>query len=383
MKILQITEASSGGVGRHVLDLSAGLMECGCEVHLLHGARRMDDLFRCTLEKLPNLHRQQIDLRRNPHPSDWLALRRIKHYIREHGPFHIIHGQSSKGGAIARMLNQDKHGARVYTPHCIITMSPKLDRLRFHTYRLVERTFAHWTDALITVSPDEKRHLLELGFDAERIYCIPNGIAWETSTKRDVVRSTLGLRPEQILIGFLGRFTSQKNPRLLINAFAQIAERQPAAMLAMVGWGEMEPELRGLATKHGLQNRIIWPGFQPAEKILPAFDIFALSSSYEAMPYVLLEALAAGLPIVATRVGGTELTVESDHNGLLVEDFLPGSFAATLETLLNDADLRRRMGEASYHKAKAFQITTMIHETHDVYRRVLKMPTPAFTPVRS
>src|SRR5690348_12153620 len=100
LRILMIVESAGGGTGRHVLDLSAGLISRGHEVHLLYSTGRIDRLFENRLAEIPALHRQPLFMHTAPHPADVMAVRAARNYLAAHGPFDAIHGHSSKGGAI-------------------------------------------------------------------------------------------------------------------------------------------------------------------------------------------------------------------------------------------------------------------------------------------
>jgi glycosyltransferase involved in cell wall biosynthesis len=168
------------------------------------------------------------------------------------------------------------------------------------------------------------------------------------------------------VVGFLGRLSPQKNPLLLVDAFAKLAPRHPDAMLAIAGDGPLEAEAREAERALGLTGRIVWLGFRRPVDVMPGFDVFALPSRYEGLPYVLLEAVAAGLPIVSTPVGGSETVIDNDGNGIITAA-TPEDFAAGLGRLLGDRALRHRMAASAREKAGQFTITRMVDRTLDVY----------------
>jgi glycosyltransferase involved in cell wall biosynthesis len=127
---------------------------------------------------------------------------------------------------------------------------------------------------------------------------------------------------------------------------------------------------QALAQRLGLGERVRWLGYQLPGNVLPALDIFALPSKYEALPYVLLEALCAGLPIVSTQIGGVSLGLKHDCNGFIVPTLEVQDFSEALERMLTDKALRQRMGEASLHKAEEFRTDRMVNETHQLYRNL-------------
>jgi glycosyltransferase involved in cell wall biosynthesis len=372
MRVLLATEASSAGVGRHVIDLAHGLSARGCSVRVAYSLRRSDAAFEQGLA-VPGIASDVVDMRRAPHPADALAVWQLGRVIHDHGPFDVVHAHSTKAGALLRALPRPVlRGARVvYTPHCVFTMNPHLGRAAFLATRTVERLLALRTDALIAVSPSEQDHLLELGIEPWRVRCIPNGLAARASTERAAARAELGLAEDDVAVGFVGRLCAQKDPLLMVRAFARTAARAPRAVLLMVGSGPLEGEAQAEARELGLGQRVRWLGARPGAEVMPAFDVFAMTSSYEAMPYVLIEALACGLPIVSTAVGGAELAVIEGRTGAIARWRTPGAFEQALAPLLHDSALRRRMAHAARRHAARFDVDTMVESTLELYDGLL------------
>jgi glycosyltransferase involved in cell wall biosynthesis len=137
----------------------------------------------------------------------------------------------------------------------------------------------------------------------------------------------------------------------------------------MVGDGPLAPEIHQLAQRLGLNGRISWLNNTHGPEIMPTFDIFVMPSLYEAFPYVLAEAAAAGLPIVATPVGGTSAMIQDAANGFLITDTEP--LVQALARLVEDPLLRRRMGETSRRIARTYTIQNMVENTCAVYEELL------------
>jgi glycosyltransferase involved in cell wall biosynthesis len=373
LRILHITEAAAAGVGRHVLDLSEGQLAAGHEVSLIYSARRSDATFCRRTRSLARLEAHRVDMRRGPHVSDAAVVRTIRGYIRAHGPFDVIHGHSSKGGAIARLVGRVGGARIVYTPHCMYTMDQEAHRLALALTRAVERRLARRTDAIIAVSPDERDHILSLGIPSEQVHCVVNGVASGPPISRAVARAKLGFAADAVVVGYLGRLSRQKNPRLLLNAFAQVVGAgSPANVrLAVAGEGDLDESLRTAARELGVADRVDWLGHRPGGEVLPAFDVFALSSNYEGMPYVLLEALAAGLPIITTDVGGARLAVKDGENGYIVSRPSPEEFAIAAKKLIDSPGRRAEFGAVSRGLAAKFSIDRMVEQTQAVYDQVL------------
>jgi glycosyltransferase involved in cell wall biosynthesis len=159
------------------------------------------------------------------------------------------------------------------------------------------------------------------------------------------LRRTLGLEGAEVVL-YVGRFAPLKNVSLLIEAFAQLRGDRPRARLLLVGEGALEGRLRADVRRLGLGEAVIFAGAKALAE-LPAYyaiaDVFALSSSFDNSPNVLLEAMACEVPVVATRVGGVPRYVEDGRSGLLVEPGQPTALAAGLGRVLGDAELSRRL----------------------------------------
>jgi glycosyltransferase involved in cell wall biosynthesis len=257
----------------------------------------------------------------------------------------------------------------LYTPHALVTLDPTLPRWKRALYGRIERRLAAHSQGLIAVSRDEAEHAESLGIDPRKIHIIPNGIEPIVLSPPDEGRRRLGARDDELLIGFVGRLVPQKAPDLLLEAFATLPARLHAK-LVLVGDGPLAGELHRKASALGIASQVHFAGDVPASLMMPAFDLFCLSSRYEGMPYVLLEALSAGLPIVTTGVGGVTLCVEPDKNGLIVPPSNCSDLSAALMRVLDDAALRQRFATASTLLSSRFTLKSMITQTLACYHRV-------------
>lgn len=206
-----------------------------------------------------------------------------------------------------------------------------------------------------------KVHTVYYGIDAAPFAAVPDATA-------AAVRKGWGLADDAVAIGFVGRLVEQKNIETLLRGFALHAARDAAARLVIVGIGELENPLRQLAGELGIANRVVWAGFrEDIAPVMRAFDIFALTSLYEGLGLVLLEAMAASRPIVATRVGAIPEVVVDGENGILVEPREPEALAAAFGKL-GDAALRARFGEAGRQRVlREFVLAQMWRGTDEHY----------------
>jgi RraA family protein len=362
-----VTEASGGGAGRHVLDLSDGLIRRGWDVHLIYSPNRLDRFFRTRLHGIDGLSHAVCPMRRNIEPRDFAAMRWICRYAREWGPFELIHGHSAKGGALARLAGFITRTPVVYTLHGCVLMDPGLSRLKRWLYATIETSLSKVTDRIIAVAPEEQRFLVANGFGPARVDLVPNGIAPIAFPSRSEARRDLGIADDALVVGFVGRLVDQKAPDILLKAFAAASRAVTSGRLLVIGSGPLEESLRALADDLGISDRVIWAGERDATMLLPAFDLFAIASRKEGFPYVTLEALAAGLPIVATAAAGVELTIRDGENGRIVPPGQVDPLAAALVDLLSDHRRRSAFGRASRRQALRFTSDAMVDHTIEVY----------------
>lgn len=371
LRILQIIEATTTGVGRHALDLCQGLCDRGCEVHLVHSPRRMDQLFSRRLAALQaetTLVTVPCDMPRSISPADFRVVRFVRQYVRRAGPFDIVHGHSSKGGAVARLAVAGLRIPAVYTPNAISTMNPQMPRLARFVLGKIERQLARVRGQVIAVSPEEEKHLLELGIPSNRVVMIPNAIELVSLPTREQARDSLNLPLSVPILGFIGRLSEQKGVDVLLEALPAVLRTLPRARLAVIGMGSLEPVLRQQAERLGVGESIDWLGERPGLESMPAFDLFVLPSRYEGLPYVLIESMLAGVPAITTRRAATSLLIEPGVSGLIVPEESPHDLAVAIQRLLSDESLRRAFGQAAREKSQEFGLPDMIQRTYELYR---------------
>lgn len=376
LRILQVLEPSGGGSGRHFLDLCRALAGRGHQVTAIYSPLRAEERFVAELKSLPLEAIHAVAMTRSPGPSDagaWTAINRI---IRNGGPFDIIHGHSSKAGALIRMRMPGKHIPRVYTPHAFRTMDPTLGAKGRKVFGGIEALFGKYlTDALICVSKDEYAHARDdLGIPSGVLHTIVNGVAPPPTGTRDAVRARLGLKADTFAFGFVGRLSEQKAPERLIGAFARIAADVPQAELAMIGFGPLEVDVRQRIAASGLAKRIHLTADIPGSDAMQAFDALVMPSRYEAMSYVMLEAAAAGLPLILADVGGASTVLDDGINGFLVDNKDDVTELAGAMKKIAAADSFARLQLASDARRGDYSLDKMVEETEQVYRELAHLP---------
>lgn len=311
-----------------------------------------------------------MDLHRRPHPSDLTGVRAVRSILQARGPFDLVHGHSSKGGAVARMAAATAGVPAIYTPHAVRTLDPTISGLARGAVVCAERLLACVEGLVIAVSPIEQEHLAGIGIPRRRLRMVPNCIRQVQLPTRNEARRALGLPTAAKVVGFVGRLAGQKAPDVLVSAFFRVSRSHPDALLAIIGDGPLKPALRRACEQLGIQERVRWLGERDGQRSMPAFDILVQPSRYEGLPYSLLEALLAGLPIVATAEASAGLVVEPGVNGLVVPVDDPDAVADAIIHLLGNEDERRSFGEASRFRAARFSHDRMVEDTVRIYREI-------------
>jgi glycosyltransferase involved in cell wall biosynthesis len=371
-RVLMFVESSSGGTGRHVLDLSEGLARRGWDVHVLFSTGRADRFFLERAGSLTGVRSLPLFMRTSIHPSDFSAVLAARRYLQEFGPFDLVHGHSSKGGAIARLAALGKGIPAVYTLHGFIVMDPGLARWKRAFYLAIELILSRRTARVVAVAPEEERAAVRFGLGRSRVVLVPNGVGAAEVAPRAEARKLIGAGEGELVIGFVGRLVEQKAPEVLVRAMCRVTAAAPLATLAVVGAGPLERPLRELAARLGVAERILWLGEQDARSVMAGFDVLAIPSRKEGLPYVALEAMSAGLPVVATDSAGVESLVQPGVNGEVVPRGDVDAFGAALVSLASDPAKLARYGAGSLQRVAQFSIDRMVERTLETYLDVLE-----------
>jgi glycosyltransferase involved in cell wall biosynthesis len=261
-----------------------------------------------------------------------------------------------------------------------LVSSPRVNyRTRSIWSLLVDRWLRGADDLLIAESEASRDFLTRrLGYAAERVRTVHNGVELPevpSAAERKRARLQLGLREDETLLLAMGRLDEQKGPRVLVEAAARLKRgRKPRC--AIIGDGPWRDRLRAQVARLGLQRVVQLPGERgDVRSWLSAGDIFVLPSLWEGLPNALLEAMALGLPVAASRVDGVCEAVADGRDGLLVPPGDPAALAQALASLMDDAGLRLRLGRAARARvAGDFTLTAMLSGHENAYQQVLGLP---------
>lgn len=365
-----ITRLNVGGPARQALSLTHGLAPAFTTVlaagRSLHSEAELTD---------PRVTVRQVPLVRALRPrADVHAVMTIRRLMMETNAA-LVHTHMSKAGATGRLaaatLTPRPRTVHTFHGHVLSGYFPVPVQRAFVE---VERHLARMTDVLIAVSPEVRDALLDRGIGRQdQFRVIPAGMDLEPFLsirgRSGVLRGELRLSPTTPLVGVIGRLVPIKDIPTLLTAVAAL----PACHLAIIGDGESRRDLERSTRALGLADRVHFTGWwTDIPAVLSDIDVVALTSQNEGVPVALIEAAAAGRPLVATRVGGVPMVVRHDITGYLVEPGNSGQMAAALRRLLGDADLRRRFGEEGRrHVARRFSQGRLLSDIIDLYAELL------------
>lgn len=357
VRVVHVLEAVATGCTRHLVDL-VGSTEGIEHVVVCPRERRGDVTDWAAFDALRSAGAEivHVDMRRSTTSgTNVLAVARVARIVRRRRP-DVVHGHSSIGGVVARLGALGAAARTVYTPH---GLAPG------RTATTVERLLRVGTDVLVAVSPSEAELVARLGLvPGERVRVVPNGIAVEAPAPASL-RSVLGVDGDVPLVGFVGRLAAQKAPEVFVAAARRAAASVPGAVFVLVGDGPLAPRVDAVAAPN--VRRV--PHLPGASAYLGDLDVLVQPSRYEGAPYVPLEAMRAGVPVVATDVTGNRDVVVDGSTGLLVPVDDPAALAEAIVRLLLDPDLRRALGAAGRRdQAERFDLAAMGRSYTDLYR---------------
>ncbi|HOF41708.1 MAG TPA: glycosyltransferase [Candidatus Hydrogenedentes bacterium] len=285
-----------------------------------------------------------VDMKRAVSPySDIHAISETRKILRANR-FDVVHAHSSKAGLVGRIAAWlEGIGPVLYSPHAYAYLA---GGVKAQAYFLAEMALRPLTDLVVTVSDSETKCAQKLGFQERKIATVYNGVrdlmlpsGTRTRRGRRVIGSVTGLRP-------------QKDTDTLLRSLGILKQWGLEADLVVCGEGPQLPMLKRIARRMNIENSVEFAGWvQDVPRRLATWDLFVLATHYEGLSYALLEAMAAGKPIVASRVSGVEEVLVHGECGLLVRPDCPEELAEAIRRLLDDPVLSRRLGMAARRRA--------------------------------
>ena len=286
------------------------------------------------------------------HSFDRAVWPQLRSLVRQRG-IHIVHAHDHKTDFLTWLLAKVAPIVPLSTAHGFSGESPR-EKLYYSVEKRLLARFPH----VIAVSRPIRDELLRTGSRAERVTVINNAIdhrAFARNRQRDEqVRKEFGYAPDDIVIGAVGRLEAEKRFDLLIDAFAMVSRHQPRARLAIVGEGSCRAALESQITRLGVTHTCRLLGHQhEVIKVHHLFDLLVQSSIREGTPNAVLEAMAMKLPVISTSITGLPELIEDEVSGLLVTPRDPPALAAAIERLMDDPELRVRLGQGARERIEA------------------------------
>ena len=381
-RVLHVIESTTAGVRRYVTYLLQHQspqwhMEVACPT--IRQAHYGDVAFVEEIRKL-GVHVHDVPMRRTIGLSDALALRELWLVVRR-GRFDLIHTHSSKAGFLGRLTARLNGAPVVHTPNGLYYLGQHGFKRQF--YRALEQLAGFLTTQMIAVSEGEREVIardrlvspnqlcvIENSVDARRIR------QQADSPEGQALRARLLLNGRRPVIGAAGRMVPQKDPLTFVRAAALLKDALPGAIYVWCGDGELRTETERLAAQFSVP--LIMPGHQEnSAAIMRAFDVFVLPSIYEGLPFTLLEAMALGLPIVASDISGVRDALGHEAAGWLATAQDAQALAAQILCAWTQQEETQRRARAAQQLVETrFSVEHMVQQHFALYDRLLQAPIP-------
>ena len=383
-----IARLNVGGPALHVAYLADGLATYGYETTLVAGdvAKGEESMAFVAegrgveLVRIGGLSREVAPVR------DVLAAFRIARMIRELRP-DVLHTHTAKAGAVGRvaalLAGNARPGVIVHTFHGHV-LRGYFGRAGTALFRFIERRLARRTDALVAVSPQVRDDLVAMGVAPRSQFVVVRlGIDLIPRVRSDAdpadTRRVLGIASDRFVIAWFGRMTAVKRTDDLLLVLERLRWRGVDALLLLVGDGIDRVRMEERAKALGLARHCLFVGYQrEVARFYAVADAVVLTSENEGTPVTVIEALAAGRPVVATDVGGVTDVVRDGEDGFLVPVGEVGEMAERLEELARDPELRRAMGARGATRiVHRYAVARLVDDIDRLYRALLGTSSPS------
>jgi glycosyltransferase involved in cell wall biosynthesis len=348
LRILHAVRAPVGGIFRHILDLANGQADRGLEVGIVADSLTGGDRAEAALKEISprlKLGVHRLPIRREPLPTDVLVWAHVTRLIRRLKP-DVLHGHGAKAGAFIRLHRRSSETIRVYTPHGGSLHFP-LNTIKGALYSRLERALMNSTDLFLFESAFARdTYQRTIGIPRGLVRCVFNGV---TAGEFDpVTRAT-----DATDVLYVGEFRHIKGADLLIDAVARLRADGKPVTLTLAGDGEEMPALKAQIERLGLAEAVRFIGHVKARYGFSKGTVLVVPSRGDSMPYVVIEAAAAGIPMVAANVGGIP-EIFGPHTDALFAPNMVGAMADAIEIALEDPD-------AALARAKSLRERIFLH----------------------
>jgi glycosyltransferase involved in cell wall biosynthesis len=310
---------------------------------------------------------QRFSMRRGP---DVLGALRIRSHA-DGGAFDVVHTHGYKADILMGLIGRLRRRFGLIATVHGWTNVRRFSRLRF--YEWLHRKMLRAMDAVVVVSEPLLADI-RLKRIREKLHLIHNGIALDPSpsTPQNLADPIASFARGSFVVGTVGRLSPEKNHRFLLTAFKLFADKGVNAKLVIIGDGPERDELRRATAQAGLEQSVLLAGYRSnARTLLPLFDVFALPSKTEGTPVSVLEAMEAGIPVVATAVGGVPELLDHGAAGIIVDGEKPENFAQALRRLHESPQARQELARRGRERvAEKYSIQTCAQSYQHVYERI-------------
>lgn len=360
MNILYLANhLNTGGISRYLLGLCTGLQNRGHNIYLASGGGELEAEFTragVACLRLPLATKCEVS------PGVFYSLFKLLPVIKKQH-IQIIHCNTRVTQVLGCLLARQGRVVCVSTCH------------GFFKPRLSRRIFPCWGKKTIAISQQVAGHLVEdLGAKKNNVLIIHHGIQYSAprAMAQEKTRQEFGLGRGPV-IGIIARLSDVKGHIYLVEAMQKVLERFPSAQLFIVGDGPMKKELMEQVRRLGIERSVRFtPQVRDTAAALAAMDIFVLPSLKEGLGLALMEAMAAGLAVIGSDIGGIKTLIRDGQNGLLVTPQDSGQLAQKILALLQDGALTKRLGDNAREMiSKEFSYEKMLDKTEEVYRLCL------------
>ena len=340
LKILHAVRAPVGGIFRHIIDLANGQADRGHEVGIiadsLTGGGRADEALTEIVPRLKlGVHRMAIQ--REPWPTDLLVWMRFRRLIAQLKP-DVLHGHGAKAGAFIRFKSRTGDAIRIYTPHGGSLHYP-LNTLTGFLYSRLERALMNDTDLFLFESAFARNaYQRMIGAPQGLVRCVFNGV---TADEFDPVPTA----DDAADIVYVGEFRHIKGADLLVDAVARLHADGRPVTLTLAGDGEEMAALKAQVERLGLSHSVRFIGHVKARYGFSKGRLLVVPSRGDSMPYVVIEAGAAGIPMIAANVGGIP-EIFGSHNDALFAPNIVTALADAIENAIEDPKTARERAKA-------------------------------------
>ena len=373
MKVIHILEATHGGTRRHILDLLPRQVAMGLECEIIYSPLRNPGFERdAEALRTHGIRATAVPMTTAPRAGiNGTALVALARDLRRGRP-DLVHCHSTAAGLLGRLAATIAvpRTPVIYTPNCI-AFGIALPRLSQRAARAFETLLAPGTAHYIAVGAREARYLKHTVARRRPVTLIPNGVDlpdFDFVAAPEPNGHALSLPPTTFRVGCFGRLSRQKNQMALIEAWPAIRKQVADARLLFVGSGPDEFALKQAATRLGVEGDVDWTGDLPEARPLYArCQVVVQPSLWEGCPYAVLEAMAARVPVVATRVGGVPDLLGA---GRTLANRSPGTIAAALLALHNSPEEAAALGREERRRVETyFNATRMTADTVALYSK--------------